>query len=356
MTPVRNTRQAQLILAFSVLTTVLFWPVFLPKLVPIWPVLGVFGWFGWFGCMSMILLSYGRLIGFQHAIPCPELASVVVSLLPALMFSVFVPSAKNLSADELLLSFDGNYGLFGFSVARAFRLWPIPALLPILAYDALPLAGTAIYMALPTVALRRKYCVTSVLVLSIFLCYRLCPAAGPGFLLPDFPASVPNLAHPQLRLMKGAVFNAIPSGHVMGALLLVFYSFRYCGRKIQIAANAFGILTSIATLGLGQHYIIDLILSVPFAAYIWALAHRQYKFGGLALAVVLAWLLALRNGWALAIPPGAVWILTGATIAPFLLYSLDHVGETGASGDRHATREAAASCAAPEAIRELGPA
>jgi hypothetical protein len=79
-------------------------------------------------------------------------------------------------------------------------------------------------------------------------------------------------------------------------------------------------LTCLATLGLGQHYVIDLILSVPFATGIWALIHNRWKFAGISMTIVLAWLLVLREEWSLTSPPVLVWIFTGITIAPIVLY------------------------------------
>jgi hypothetical protein len=78
--------------------------------------------------------------------------------------------------------------------------------------------------------------------------------------------------------------------------------------------------TCLATLSMGEHYIIDLVLSVPLAAFVWALVHRQWRRAAIPLAAVLPWLVSLREGWVLSVPPVLVWILTGATIAPVLLY------------------------------------
>jgi hypothetical protein len=55
-------------------------------------------------------------------------------------------------------------------------------------------------------------------------------------------------------------------------------------------------------------------------AFIWALTHRQWRLSALALAVVLGWLAVLREGWALALPPLAVWPLTGMIVGPLSRY------------------------------------
>lgn len=293
----------------------------------VWPVSGITEYlhlwapFTWFVCLGMVLLSYGRLRGVEHGIPCPEFLYFISSIAPGLLFAAFIPSSRIASVDELLLKFDGNYGYFGMTIGRLLRSHYSLTLLCSITYLALPLAGTLLYLALPTKALHRKYWEASAFGASVLICYRICPAAGPLFLLRnDFPFSIPVLEHPHPLIMANVILNAIPSGHVAAALLLFLFGRRYCSRHVQIGAGVLLFLTCFATLGLGEHYVIDLILSVPFATAIWALIHRRWEFGGISLLMVLAWLVALRQGWALTIPPVLVWICTGITMAPIVIY------------------------------------
>jgi hypothetical protein len=112
----------------------------------------------------------------------------------------------------------------------------------------------------------------------------------------------------------------MPSGHFAWTLLLFWFARRYSSKGAQIAAGIYAALTFLATLGTGEHYVVDLILSFPFAACIWALAHRQWRLSALGSAVVLGWLVVLREGWALAAPPLVVWLLTGITVGALSRY------------------------------------
>jgi hypothetical protein len=161
---------------------------------------------------------------------------------------------------------------------------------------------------MPNTTVRRRFVAAVVAAaVTILPLYLLCPGAGPKYFLQGIPG-----------------MNAMPSGHLAWALLIFWFARKYCGRTVRVAAGVFVALTCLATLGSGEHYIIDLIMSVPFAAGIWALAHRQWRFAGISMAVVLTWLIVLREGWALSIPSVLVWILTGITVALFALHGAEH--------------------------------
>jgi hypothetical protein len=191
------------------------------------------------------------------------------------------------------------------------------------------LAVTLLYLALPGTAARRRFVAAVVLAaITILPMYAICPGAGPKYLLGDrFPWWVPDLSQAHAGVVMPVLnaapngMNAIPSGHFAWALLIFWFARKHCARAVRTAAGIFMVLTCLATLGTGEHYIVDLILSVPFAAGIWALAHRQWRFAAIAFAVVLIWLVALREAWALAIPPVLVWLLTGITVGPFVVSS-----------------------------------
>ena len=79
--------------------------------------------------------------------------------------------------------------------------------------------------------------------------YLLCPAVGPGWV------GDPHAAR-----------DCMPSMHFTWALLFWWYS---RGRVRKLMA-VFAWVTAAATLGLGQHYWIDLVAAVPFTvAVVW---------------------------------------------------------------------------------------
>ena len=317
----------------------ILWMIFSISLAVLWPVSGlstiihIWAPFTWATCLGMVLLSYARLRGVEHPIPCPEIFCLLSSHAPGLMFSFFLPSSRVPSVDEFLLAFDGRFFAYaGEAVGKIFRQHLGLALLCMIVYLALPLAGTMVYLALPSLNIRRKYFIASALAMSILLFFRICPAAGPAFWLADFPFTIPILAAPHSRIIPSVILNAIPSGHVAWAVLIFWFACRYCGKVTQIAMGTFCFFTCLATLGLGQHYLIDLIVAIPFAAILWALVHRQWRFAGISMLVVLTWLVVLREGWILPLPPVLVWVIIGMTVAPFTLGADDWAGFATCAG------------------------
>ena len=63
----------------------------------------------------------------------------------------------------------------------------------------------------------------------------------------------------------------MPSLHVAWALLIYWHA-RALGRPARAAAAFWLVSTIFATLAMGQHYFVDLVVAVPFAALIDALA------------------------------------------------------------------------------------
>lgn len=116
-----------------------------------------------------------------------------------------------------------------------------------------------------------RYMVTFLLnFFAIVPLYVLVPVCGPKYAFgAAFPFQVPShvLAHPVL--IPGAAPNGVPSGHVSAALLMLFFLWRWpVGR---VLGGLFAALTILATLGTGEHYLLDLILAVPYAAAVnWA--------------------------------------------------------------------------------------
>jgi membrane-associated phospholipid phosphatase len=168
--------------------------------------------------------------------------------------------------------------------------------------------------------MRRKYLAAIVSTACLILpLYALCPGAGPVYLFRDhypYPDSLPiPLLNPHPTFLPaGLILNTTPSGHVTWALLLFWFTYKYCRRRVAGFFAAMVGLTIVATLGLGEHYVIDLILAVPFAAAIWELVQRRWKPCCALLAVVVAWQIALREGWALLAPMPVMWLLCAATV------------------------------------------
>ena len=108
----------------------------------------------------------------------------------------------------------------------------------------------------------------------------------------------------------------MPSLHFSWALLQWWHT-RSLARWIQCSAFVWLIITVLATLGLGLHYLIDLIVAVPFSVAVRGIASllgnehhsaskRAVFYGGL---MTIAWLAILRIDVSFLIAvPGLVWV------------------------------------------------
>ncbi len=156
--------------------------------------------------------------------------------------------------------------------------------------------------------------------------YQLCPIAGPGYAFSDtFPIAMNAAETYSLQAMPApsAARNGMPSMHFGWALLLWFNA-----RNLHPALrNTFALLLGLiflATLGQGEHYLIDLIAGVPAALAMQAICTRSLAWTHPArrdavlygFALTFAWILAVRAfGVAFAEIPGLTWALTIVTLA-----------------------------------------
>jgi len=104
-----------------------------------------------------------------------------------------------------------------------------------------------------------------------------------------FPMGSPNVA-PMPALLEGYP-NAMPSLHMATALLLVLFTGRI--RWLLSVALLFLAGTVAATLAF-EHYVIDLVVAVPFACFAAESARGRIIPAIKYLAVVLAWLALIR--------------------------------------------------------------
>ncbi len=106
--------------------------------------------------------------------------------------------------------------------------------------------------------------------------YFIAPVCGPVYLLGErFPLDIPDLAdvagHATMPLAwPDFPRNGIPSLHMAWALSLALISV-YLGTAARVWAGMALALTFCATLALGEHYVIDLIIAVPFSVFIQTL-------------------------------------------------------------------------------------
>jgi membrane-associated phospholipid phosphatase len=104
--------------------------------------------------------------------------------------------------------------------------------------------------------------------------YLMLPACGPAYAFPGFPFVHPSFGALHLVALDAAP-NAFPSGHMATALVVGWYLRRW---KAGLVAGAiFAALTALATMATGQHYCIDLVFAVPYAALVVFVAEHAVQ-------------------------------------------------------------------------------
>jgi PAP2 superfamily len=82
----------------------------------------------------------------------------------------------------------------------------------------------------------------------------------------------------------------------MTGALLIAWACRPLGLTIRAAAWAYAGVTAFATLGSGQHYLVDLIVAVPFACGIDLALRPETRWRAVGfLGIVAVWTFLLRE-------------------------------------------------------------
>ncbi|QOY88685.1 phosphatase PAP2 family protein [Paludibaculum fermentans] len=238
-----------------------------------------------------------------------------------------------LTIDPLFHAVDGQFGfhlsfLLGGILAGRPALWNLTATV----YNALPaMAGLALAVDFrdPNSPYRSFQMFVSMGLIGFSL-YWFCPAAGPQFAFAaDWPRRLPPADSLSAMSLPGYVRNCMPSLHFASALGC-YWVLRHARRVYRAVAGVFLLGTFFATLALGEHYQIDLIVAVPFTltflagwvhALPWKAAERRAAVIGGCLLTGL-WLGLLRWGGSLLLGSRiTVWVLTFVTLgASFFLH------------------------------------
>ena len=237
--------------------------------------------------------------------------------------------------DLVLYNFDASMGVqLSFKVGQLVLRSRSLTRMALLVYFALPIPVMLVYGK----QLVRSGSAAMSVFLGFFIAgpaavvfYNLLPACGPIYLFgskfPFAPLSDQQIKEMLVQpIFLAGARNAFPSLHLAWALLAWWYA-----EGLSLAARLFLLLflagTVIATLGLGEHYFIDLAAAFPFALMIhagcalhipWSDRRRVIPFlcGSLLL---LGWIALLRFGLRIAwSSPLVPWTLMGATIVSCL--------------------------------------
>jgi len=250
-------------------------------------------------------------------------ASAIPSLCVGSMLAVGIAAQLTPETyDPLIFAFDGKFGWPSWTLGALFHAHPWLFFTCGFVYNTLPLA-LSVCLALQWQHGVKLPVDMGLAALSIgaigFLLYQFCPVSGPAYLFPnDFPLRLPHVLNVTRIALPPSPRNGMPSLHVAWALLLL-WNLRV-RRGLLIAATFFLACTVLATLGSGEHYLADLVVSPALVLAIQsacggvASALRRLSFG-VGSAMTVGWLIAFRTGAAQWIPAGqATWVALGLSV------------------------------------------
>jgi hypothetical protein len=311
--------------------------VHLPQ-VPFW-VLRVASSFAVLGFGALLLLGLRALWSEREGRD-----NALALLLPSLILIVFIAATANVlrlsgglspkTYDAWLYAFDGSLGFQpSFLMGKIMYGSVFLARSAMLTYLSLPFAMAVVCAwNVPAAARRISWHMLIVLLLAGvagWILYNVVPGTGPIYAYAkDFPwNSIPyrNLSTFALEKMSIPINiprNAMPSLHV-GWVVLLCWNSRGLPRVLRAALVLYLLLTVVATLGAGQHYFVDLVVSLPFALAVqsaasYALPNRSRRTRAMLAGIgfTLAWLLLVRFGVSLALrSPIIPWTLVALTIS-----------------------------------------
>lgn len=269
-------------------------------------------------------------------------ATLISAFVLILIYGAFAIALLRLTAalhprtfDAVAFNLDAS---LGFDPSIVFPLvvsaWPPLREVVTAAYILLPYGCAALYglqLAQPArapVSILLAFTVSGAA--ALFL-YHACPITGPRYAFGDFyyvwwTEGVSN----ELMTVRPAPRNGMPSMH-FGWALLLWMNAAFLGRRLPRTCFALLLgLTAIATLALGEHYLVDLVAAVPWMVAMqalcatglgWESAERRRALGWGA-ALLLAWIAAVRYGVELfAAVPGLAWAaMLGTVAASIALY------------------------------------
>jgi hypothetical protein len=314
------------------------------------------------GLIGLLILSGAVRRGTVTAWRALQVAALVPLGIGAAPFGLWATAhLRPNTYDAALLAFDDTLGWAGgwpnasAWAGELFRGHPAVVTVCYIVYAALPLvmagamawemaraAGSPPSDERPQPRLTLAYVITGVVGLSLYLSL---PAAGPAYVFgAAFPSRLPDafaLPLAPYPWAPGAARNCMPSLHLAWALILWRTTVR-ASALVRWAAIAFVLITALATLGSGEHYLVDLIVAAPFATGLLALVTppeaspqgsrvRAWALGGGA-GLTAVWLLLFVCGPApvqvLHRLPALAWALTLATVgmATFLEWRRSRVG------------------------------
>lgn len=217
--------------------------------------------------------------------------ALVINLFYGVLFTTLMTSEGSLFPwryDHVLLLVNRSLGIHAASIALSLQgFMRIPLLV---VYD-LMLPMMIVWLVVASYRNQRVSVVLTYVAELVIgpLLYALFPACGPLYAFGKQWLHPPAVEPVAIRLV--GMPNAFPSLHAATAFILVLLA---PGKLWRAIGLVFFILTCLATLSTGEHYVIDLIPGLAFGAFAAAVGSKHLKQAILFLSTALAWSLVMR--------------------------------------------------------------
>lgn len=192
----------------------------------------------------------------------------------------------------------------------------------------------------------------------VLVLYLICPVAGPEYAFgANFPDRMPAAGElsPVAAVIPPAARNGVPSMHAGWALGLFINALPFSWPIRALFATLL-LLNLLSTLGLGEHYLVDLVIAFPFILAIQALCVGPRRIGQASYRAAVAfgcgmtafWVLVLIAGvpWFSAVP-GLTWAIIVVTLAGSAWFGRPLLGLPAQEASVSAVSEVPAPARAP---------
>jgi hypothetical protein len=207
----------------------------------------------------------------------PAAVSLVITL-EAGIFLYFIKDICPTSCDPSAYAIDAALGMqWSFGMGQLFAKAPLVKFVCYAIYVAPPPALVFVY-ALQTRARRPPPVDAATVLLAVlatgYSLYFIVPVCGPMYAFGDaFPHSPPpldGLIGTRMTVTGADAWpNGMPSLHT-ASVVLAYWQARPYGLWARIAAAIFLVGTLLAALGMGEHYLVDLIVGLPLSLAVYA--------------------------------------------------------------------------------------
>lgn len=236
-------------------------------------------------CLAFTLVLLGRL-AWRARQTGPSAAWARVVLVPTVLlvgFNVLKIFCMVLTVDlypatldvQAFLADEKLGGQWSFVLGRFLDEAPVLRIICLAIYNTLPLLFILVLVMelrspkAPPVEIFLPYLAAGLAGYALSMAF---PVICPAFFFPDaWPHTTPSaaalVASPPVP--EPTARTGMPSLHTAW-VLLAFWHARPLGRRVRLLAGTYVVFTLLATLGLGQHYVVDLIVAFPFVLAVQA--------------------------------------------------------------------------------------